>query len=146
MLYTALLSKVPLRSSEANGHWCVLLPLALSLRMCSLKVTFWPSSSSSSSCRAEWPKDQCAPPYYPKFRNGWEPPAELFRTAPWETEGPAGPLGSPTSRNYRRQSADEVRGFCRWYCSLQDHPLNDTISIFFPLQFYGSHSSSPTNG
>uniref|UniRef100_A0A3Q2ZP26 EPS8 signaling adaptor L2 n=1 Tax=Hippocampus comes TaxID=109280 RepID=A0A3Q2ZP26_HIPCM len=38
--------------------------------------------------RAEWPRDQCAPPYYPKFRNGWEPPAELFRTAPWETECP----------------------------------------------------------
>uniref|UniRef100_A0A673A4Z3 Epidermal growth factor receptor kinase substrate 8-like protein 2 n=1 Tax=Sphaeramia orbicularis TaxID=375764 RepID=A0A673A4Z3_9TELE len=38
--------------------------------------------------RAEWPKDQCAPPYFPKFRNGWEPPADLFRTAPWETEGP----------------------------------------------------------
>ncbi|XP_068168264.1 epidermal growth factor receptor kinase substrate 8-like protein 2 [Antennarius striatus] len=36
--------------------------------------------------RAEWPKDHCAPPYYPKFRNGWEPPVEFFRTAPWETE------------------------------------------------------------
>uniref|UniRef100_A0A7N8WPR0 Epidermal growth factor receptor kinase substrate 8-like protein 2 n=1 Tax=Mastacembelus armatus TaxID=205130 RepID=A0A7N8WPR0_9TELE len=43
--------------------------------------------------RAEWPRDQCAPPYYPRFRNGWEPPAELFRTAPWETEGPTGSLG-----------------------------------------------------
>uniref|UniRef100_A0A3B5KY10 Epidermal growth factor receptor kinase substrate 8-like protein 2 n=1 Tax=Xiphophorus couchianus TaxID=32473 RepID=A0A3B5KY10_9TELE len=35
---------------------------------------------------AEWPRDQCAPPYYPKFRNGWEPPAEFFLTSPWETE------------------------------------------------------------
>ncbi|XP_042268694.1 epidermal growth factor receptor kinase substrate 8-like protein 2 isoform X1 [Thunnus maccoyii] len=70
--------------------------------------------------RAEWPRDQCAPPYYPKFRNGWEPPAELFRTAPWETEGPTGPLGgSPTSPNYRKHSADE---------------------------FYGTHSSSSSNG
>uniref|UniRef100_A0A4W6DXY7 Epidermal growth factor receptor kinase substrate 8-like protein 2 n=1 Tax=Lates calcarifer TaxID=8187 RepID=A0A4W6DXY7_LATCA len=69
--------------------------------------------------RAEWPRDQCAPPYYPKFRNGWEPPAELFRTAPWETEGPTGPLGSPTSPNYRKHSVDE---------------------------FYGSNSSNSSNG
>ncbi|XP_040895062.1 epidermal growth factor receptor kinase substrate 8-like protein 2 isoform X2 [Toxotes jaculatrix] len=69
--------------------------------------------------RAEWPRDQCAPPYYPKFRNGWEPPAELFRTAPWETEGPTGPLGpGPTSPDYRKHSED----------------------------FYGTHSSSSSNG
>ncbi|XP_050956329.1 epidermal growth factor receptor kinase substrate 8-like protein 2 isoform X1 [Labeo rohita] len=36
--------------------------------------------------RADWPKDQCAPLYIPKFRNGWQPPVELFRTSPWETE------------------------------------------------------------
>uniref|UniRef100_A0A673MQ62 Epidermal growth factor receptor kinase substrate 8-like protein 2 n=1 Tax=Sinocyclocheilus rhinocerous TaxID=307959 RepID=A0A673MQ62_9TELE len=36
--------------------------------------------------RADWPKDQCAPLYVPKFRNGWEPPLELFRSSPWETE------------------------------------------------------------
>ncbi|KAJ8247459.1 hypothetical protein GJAV_G00246690 [Gymnothorax javanicus] len=41
--------------------------------------------------RADWPRDQCAPTYYPKFRNGWEPPAELIRTSPWETEGSALP-------------------------------------------------------
>ncbi|XP_049579334.1 epidermal growth factor receptor kinase substrate 8-like protein 2 isoform X3 [Syngnathus scovelli] len=75
--------------------------------------------------RAEWPRDQCAPPYYPKFRNGWEPPAELFRTAPWETEYPGGPLGSPfslvspTSPDYRKHSSDD---------------------------FYGSHSSNSSNG
>ncbi|KAK2842354.1 hypothetical protein Q5P01_012554 [Channa striata] len=69
--------------------------------------------------RAEWPRDKCAPPYYPKFRNGWEPPAELFRTAPWETEGPTGPLGSPTSPDYKK------------------HPAND---------FYGTHSSNSSNG
>ncbi|XP_015248145.1 PREDICTED: epidermal growth factor receptor kinase substrate 8-like protein 2 isoform X1 [Cyprinodon variegatus] len=57
--------------------------------------------------RAEWPREQCAPPYYPKFRNGWEPPAELFLTAPWETEGPSRPVGSPASPDYRRQSADD---------------------------------------
>ncbi|XP_026220656.1 epidermal growth factor receptor kinase substrate 8-like protein 2 isoform X2 [Anabas testudineus] len=69
--------------------------------------------------RADWPRDKCAPPYYPKFRNGWEPPAELFRTAPWETEGPTGPLGSPTSPDYKKHSAEE---------------------------FYGSHSSNSSNG
>ncbi|XP_038562373.1 epidermal growth factor receptor kinase substrate 8-like protein 2 isoform X2 [Micropterus salmoides] len=69
--------------------------------------------------RAEWPRDQCAPPYYPKFRNGWEPPAELFRTAPWETEGSMGPLASPTSPDYRKHSAED---------------------------FYGTHSSSSSNG
>ncbi|XP_069019785.1 epidermal growth factor receptor kinase substrate 8-like protein 2 isoform X2 [Embiotoca jacksoni] len=69
--------------------------------------------------RAEWPRDQCAPPYYPKFRNGWEPPAELFRTAPWETEGPSGPLGAPISPDYRKHSADD---------------------------FYGTHSSNSSNG
>ncbi|XP_061630593.1 epidermal growth factor receptor kinase substrate 8-like protein 2 isoform X2 [Phyllopteryx taeniolatus] len=75
--------------------------------------------------RAEWPRDKCAPPYYPKFRNGWDPPAELFRTAPWETEGPGGPLGSPTSLgspispDYRK------------------HPADD---------FYGSHCSNSSNG
>ncbi|XP_059190506.1 epidermal growth factor receptor kinase substrate 8-like protein 2 isoform X3 [Centropristis striata] len=55
--------------------------------------------------RAEWPRDQCAPPYHPKFRNGWEPPAELLRMASWETEGPMGPLGSPT-----RHSAKDYYG------------------------------------
>ncbi|XP_061139704.1 epidermal growth factor receptor kinase substrate 8-like protein 2 isoform X4 [Syngnathus typhle] len=75
--------------------------------------------------RAEWPRDRCAPPYYPKFRNGWEPPAELFRTAPWETEYSGGPLGSPvslvspTSPDYRKHSSDD---------------------------FYGSHSSNSSNG
>ncbi|XP_076860749.1 epidermal growth factor receptor kinase substrate 8-like protein 2 [Brachyhypopomus gauderio] len=34
--------------------------------------------------RSDWPRDQCAPLYIPQFRNGWEPPVELFRTSPWE--------------------------------------------------------------
>ncbi|CAL1595722.1 unnamed protein product [Knipowitschia caucasica] len=38
--------------------------------------------------RAEWPPDKCGPLYLPVFLNGWEPPADHFRTAPWETEGP----------------------------------------------------------
>uniref|UniRef100_A0A3B4B100 SH3 domain-containing protein n=1 Tax=Periophthalmus magnuspinnatus TaxID=409849 RepID=A0A3B4B100_9GOBI len=35
---------------------------------------------------AEWPPDLCGPPYFPVFRNGWKPPMDHFRTAPWETE------------------------------------------------------------
>ncbi|KAG9352605.1 hypothetical protein JZ751_021019, partial [Albula glossodonta] len=50
--------------------------------------------------RADWPRDQFAPAYFPKFRNGWEPPAELFRMSPWETEG----SGPPHPQDYRRQS------------------------------------------
>uniref|UniRef100_A0A6Q2XT29 Epidermal growth factor receptor kinase substrate 8-like protein 2 n=1 Tax=Esox lucius TaxID=8010 RepID=A0A6Q2XT29_ESOLU len=41
--------------------------------------------------RSDWPRDQCCPPYFPKFRNGWEPPADLFKTSPWETEGSGTP-------------------------------------------------------
>ncbi|KAL2093772.1 hypothetical protein ACEWY4_011084 [Coilia grayii] len=44
--------------------------------------------------RCDWPKEQCAPLYIPKFLNGWEPPTELFRTSPWETEGPLPPMTS----------------------------------------------------
>ncbi|XP_041075176.1 epidermal growth factor receptor kinase substrate 8-like protein 2 [Polyodon spathula] len=36
--------------------------------------------------RAEWPRDQIVPHYYPKFRNGWEAPLENFRNVPWELE------------------------------------------------------------
>ncbi|XP_008310374.1 epidermal growth factor receptor kinase substrate 8-like protein 2 isoform X2 [Cynoglossus semilaevis] len=69
--------------------------------------------------RAEWPRDQCAPPYYPKFRNGWDPSPEFFKTAPWETEGPTGPPGPPTSPDYRKHAAED---------------------------FYGTHSSNSSNG
>uniref|UniRef100_A0A3P8PSZ7 Epidermal growth factor receptor kinase substrate 8-like protein 2 n=1 Tax=Astatotilapia calliptera TaxID=8154 RepID=A0A3P8PSZ7_ASTCA len=59
--------------------------------------------------RAEWPRDQCAPPYYPRFRNGWEPPADLFLTSPWETEGPSAPLASPSSPTYSKHKPEDVR-------------------------------------
>uniref|UniRef100_H3DF71 Epidermal growth factor receptor kinase substrate 8-like protein 2 n=1 Tax=Tetraodon nigroviridis TaxID=99883 RepID=H3DF71_TETNG len=59
--------------------------------------------------RAEWPRDRCAPPYFPKFRNGWEAPVDYIRAASWETEGPPEALGPPTSPVYRQQSAEDVR-------------------------------------
>ncbi|XP_048887310.1 epidermal growth factor receptor kinase substrate 8-like protein 2 isoform X1 [Brienomyrus brachyistius] len=59
--------------------------------------------------RADWPKDQLAPPYFPKFRNGWEPPAEIFRTSPWETEGSTQALPSANHSVYRKPS-DEFYG------------------------------------
>uniref|UniRef100_A0A8B9SGL3 Epidermal growth factor receptor kinase substrate 8-like protein 2 n=1 Tax=Anas platyrhynchos TaxID=8839 RepID=A0A8B9SGL3_ANAPL len=32
------------------------------------------------------PEKQTIPTYIPKFRNGWEPPIEIFRGAPWEID------------------------------------------------------------
>ncbi|XP_045074081.1 epidermal growth factor receptor kinase substrate 8-like protein 2 isoform X1 [Coregonus clupeaformis] len=60
--------------------------------------------------RADWPQDQCAPPYFPTFRNGWEPPAELFRTSPWEAEGSGEPLLSPISNLMSPYNSDEISG------------------------------------
>ncbi|XP_064816754.1 epidermal growth factor receptor kinase substrate 8-like protein 2 [Oncorhynchus masou masou] len=60
--------------------------------------------------RADWPRDQCAPTYFPKFRNGWEPPAELFRTSPWETEGSGEPPRSPISNLLSPYKSDEIFG------------------------------------
>ncbi|XP_069037839.1 epidermal growth factor receptor kinase substrate 8-like protein 2 isoform X2 [Lepisosteus oculatus] len=51
--------------------------------------------------RADWPQDPHAPPYYPKFRNGWEPPAEMFQGVPWEREG-----SQPGPADYRRPSEE----------------------------------------
>lgn len=59
--------------------------------------------------RADWPRDQCAPLYYPKFRNGWEPPVEFFRTSPWETEGFAACSTSPSYRKPSRENFFETR-------------------------------------
>ncbi|XP_041705781.1 epidermal growth factor receptor kinase substrate 8-like protein 2 isoform X2 [Coregonus clupeaformis] len=72
--------------------------------------------------RADWPRDKCAPTYLPKFRNGWEPPAELFRTSPWETEGSVEP---PMS-----------------FMSSMSNPLPPHKSD----EFFGTQSSSSSNG
>ncbi|XP_051975393.1 epidermal growth factor receptor kinase substrate 8-like protein 2 isoform X1 [Xyrauchen texanus] len=71
--------------------------------------------------RADWPKDQCAPLYVPKFRNGWEPPVELFRTSPWETECMGMPR-SPVQSEYRKEE----------FFGSQPSPLSN-----------GSYSSTP---
>ncbi|XP_036391322.1 epidermal growth factor receptor kinase substrate 8-like protein 2 isoform X2 [Megalops cyprinoides] len=55
--------------------------------------------------RADWPRDQCGPLYIPKFCNGWEPPAEVFRSSPWEIEG-SGP-SLPVSHPDFRKKSDE---------------------------------------
>uniref|UniRef100_A0A8C7M1P0 EPS8 signaling adaptor L2 n=1 Tax=Oncorhynchus kisutch TaxID=8019 RepID=A0A8C7M1P0_ONCKI len=60
--------------------------------------------------RADWPRDQCASTYFPKFRNGWEPPAELFRTSPWETEGSGETPMSFMSHPMSPHKSEEVRG------------------------------------
>ncbi|XP_064878266.1 epidermal growth factor receptor kinase substrate 8-like protein 2 isoform X2 [Oncorhynchus nerka] len=60
--------------------------------------------------RADWLRDHCAPTYFPKFRNGWEPPAELFRTSPWETEGSGEPPRSPISNLLSPYKSDEMFG------------------------------------
>ncbi|XP_041132346.1 epidermal growth factor receptor kinase substrate 8-like protein 2 isoform X2 [Polyodon spathula] len=55
--------------------------------------------------RAEWPRDQIVPHYYPKFRNGWEAPLENFRNVPWELDG--GQQAAPSLVEYQRQQSEE---------------------------------------
>ncbi|KAK6472915.1 epidermal growth factor receptor kinase substrate 8-like protein 2 [Huso huso] len=50
--------------------------------------------------RAEWPRDQIVPHYYPKFRNGWEAPLENFHNVPWELDG--GQQTSPAEYQHRQ--------------------------------------------
>ncbi|KAJ0069971.1 hypothetical protein NL108_017733 [Boleophthalmus pectinirostris] len=79
--------------------------------------------------RAEWPPELCGPPYFPVFRNGWEPPVDHFRTAPWETEGPldlsrSPGLGykGPSPEFYETHSSGSSNGsHARKYAKIQYH-------------------------
>uniref|UniRef100_A0A8D0C6L2 Epidermal growth factor receptor kinase substrate 8-like protein 2 n=1 Tax=Salvator merianae TaxID=96440 RepID=A0A8D0C6L2_SALMN len=51
------------------------------------EMALWESFGESwTRSRAEWPRDANIPIYIPKFRNGWEPPVEIFHGAPWEID------------------------------------------------------------
>ncbi|MBN3317037.1 ES8L2 protein, partial [Atractosteus spatula] len=64
--------------------------------------------------RADWPQDPHAPPYYPKFRNGWEPPAEMFQGVPWEREGfPAAQACPPLNGNFDPPGAGHPRKYAK---------------------------------
>uniref|UniRef100_A0A8C0HC17 Epidermal growth factor receptor kinase substrate 8-like protein 2 n=1 Tax=Chelonoidis abingdonii TaxID=106734 RepID=A0A8C0HC17_CHEAB len=51
------------------------------------EMMLWESIGETwTRSRAEWPRESVVPTYIPKFRNGWEPPLEIFRGAPWEID------------------------------------------------------------
>ncbi|NXG46574.1 ES8L2 protein, partial [Psilopogon haemacephalus] len=51
------------------------------------EISLWESLGETwTRSRAEWPREANIPTYIPKFRNGWEPPMEIFRGAPWEID------------------------------------------------------------
>lgn len=90
-------------------------------------------NSSSLSHRADWLRDQCAPLYIPRFRNGWEPPVELFRMSPWETE--CSDVSSMSSEDVRNKIIikDSNNGVTLYFNSFYDTELSE---ITLSLQYY----------
>ncbi|XP_044282081.1 epidermal growth factor receptor kinase substrate 8-like protein 2 isoform X2 [Varanus komodoensis] len=79
------------------------------------EMALWESLGETwTRSRAEWPRDANIPSYIPKFRNGWEPPLEIFRGAPWETdmglqEEPSSPNGYPSRNLKPAQMPDQMQ-------------------------------------
>uniref|UniRef100_A0A8C4UQX2 EPS8 like 2 n=1 Tax=Falco tinnunculus TaxID=100819 RepID=A0A8C4UQX2_FALTI len=74
------------------------------------EINLWDSLGETwTRSRAEWPREANIPTYIPKFRNGWEPPVEIFRGAPWEIDighlqEEVSPLSSANGYPYRNSS------------------------------------------
>uniref|UniRef100_A0A8C9ELA3 EPS8 like 2 n=1 Tax=Pavo cristatus TaxID=9049 RepID=A0A8C9ELA3_PAVCR len=50
------------------------------------EISLWDSLGELDFTATSWPREANIPTYIPKFRNGWEPPIEIFRGAPWEID------------------------------------------------------------
>uniref|UniRef100_A0A8D0G0U1 Epidermal growth factor receptor kinase substrate 8-like protein 2 n=1 Tax=Strix occidentalis caurina TaxID=311401 RepID=A0A8D0G0U1_STROC len=71
------------------------------------EINLWDSLGETwTRSRAEWPREANIPTYIPKFRNGWEPPIEIFRGAPWEID-----IGH-LQEEVRSRAKDTVPCFC----------------------------------
>uniref|UniRef100_A0A672RZP4 Epidermal growth factor receptor kinase substrate 8-like protein 2 n=1 Tax=Sinocyclocheilus grahami TaxID=75366 RepID=A0A672RZP4_SINGR len=95
--------------------------------------------------RADWPKDQCAPLYVPKFRNGWEPPVELFRSSPWETES----AGAPVQTEYRpKEVRERDESVLKHTVTISSALFVQNVKILYFLAghvFFRSFSTSPAS-
>ncbi|MGH0164772.1 UNVERIFIED_CONTAM: hypothetical protein FKN15_053301 [Acipenser sinensis] len=88
--------------------------------------------------RAEWPRDQIVPHYYPKFRNGWEAPLENFHNVPWELDG--GQQTSPAEYQHR-QSEEIVPHYYPKFRNGWEAPLENFHNV--PWELDGGQQTSP---